>query len=111
MIGFSPTYAAPEQLAPHRFGRPGPATDIYQLGMILVELLTGAPAFRGEGMHDLNLAILEETPEIPRWDGRHELELRGIIQRCLAKKPEERYASVADLIRDLESVKSSPLEG
>jgi Protein kinase domain len=104
VIGFSPAYAAPEQLAPHAFGRPGQATDIYQLGMLLVELLTGTPAFRGEGMHDLNLAILEGAPAVPSWSGRHERELRGIILRCLAKKPEERYKSVADLIRDLEAV-------
>ena len=106
MIGFSPSYAAPEQIAPHRYGRPGPATDIYQLGMLLCELLTGAPVFRGEGMHDLNTAILEGTPVIPRWNGRHGDELEKIILRCLAKKPEDRYASVADLIRDLESVQT-----
>jgi hypothetical protein len=107
MIGFSPAYAAPEQIAPHRFGRPGPATDIYQLGMLLCEMLTGAPAFRGEGLHDLNTAILEDTPVFPRWNGRHENELGKIILRCLAKKPEDRYASVADMIRDLESIQVS----
>jgi hypothetical protein len=106
VIGFSPAYAAPEQIAPHRYGRPGPATDIYQLGMLLCELLTGLPAFRGEGMHDLNTAILEDIPVIPRWNGRHGDALAAIIQRCLAKKPEDRYASVADLIRDLESVQT-----
>jgi serine/threonine protein kinase len=104
MIGFSPSYAAPEQIAPHRYGRPGPATDIYQLGMLLCEMLTGAPAFRGEGMHDLNTAILENPPVIPSWHGLHEDELRKIILRCLAKKQEERYISVADLIRDIERV-------
>jgi hypothetical protein len=108
LIGFSPAYAAPEQLAPHRFGRPGKATDIYQIGMLLAELLTGAPVFHGEGVHDLNLAILERRPVIPRWEGRHERDLRGIIQRCLEKKPEERYASVADLIRDLVSIQAEP---
>lgn len=108
MIGFSPAYAAPEQIAPHRYGRPGPATDIYQLGMLLCDMLTGAPAFRGEGMHDLNTSILEDTPVIPRWNGRHGNEVEKIILRCLAKKPEDRYASVADLIRDLESVQIPP---
>jgi hypothetical protein len=108
MIGFSPSYAAPEQIAPHRYGRPGPAIDIYQLGMLLCELLTGAPVFRGEGMHDLNTAILEDIPVIPRWNGRHGDELEKIILRCLAKKPEERYALVADLIRDLESMQTPP---
>ena len=68
-IGFSPSYAAPEQIAPHRYGRPGPATDIYQLGMLLCELLTGTVAFEGEGMHDLNMAILEKTPKIPLMEG------------------------------------------
>lgn len=108
MIGFSPSYAAPEQIAPHRYGRPGPATDIYQLGMVLCELLTGVPAFRGEGMHDMNTAILEDDPVISRWDGRHRSELERIIRRCLAKKPEDRYASVAELIRDLTSVQTLP---
>jgi hypothetical protein len=104
MIGFSPAYAAPEQIAPHRYGRPGPATDIYQLGMLLCEMLTGLPAFSGEGMHDLNTAILEDTPDIHSWKGLHEKELRAIILRCLEKKPEDRYSSVAELIRALESV-------
>jgi eukaryotic-like serine/threonine-protein kinase len=76
--------------------------------MLLCEMLTGAPAFRGEGVHDLNTSILEDTPVIPRWNGRHEDELREIILQCLEKKPERRYASVADLIRDLESVQTSP---
>jgi serine/threonine protein kinase len=76
--------------------------------MLLCELLTGAPAFRGEGMHDLNTAILEETPVIPRGNGRYGDGLRKIILKCLAKKPEDRYASVTDLIRDLESVQTPP---
>jgi hypothetical protein len=109
VIGFSPAYAAPEQIAPHRYGRPGPATDIYQLGMLLAELLTGEPVFRSEGLHDLNTAILEDIPVIPPWNGRHGNELKQIILRCLAKKPEDRYASVIDLIRDLESLIAFPV--
>jgi len=104
VIGFSPSYAAPEQIAPHRYGTPGPATDIYQLGLLLYVMLTGSVAFRSRGMHDLNMAILNENPIIPSWNGGHEPELKEIIFRCLAKKPEDRYASVADLIRDLEAV-------
>ena len=109
VIGFSPAYAAPEQIAPHRYGRPGPATDIYQLGMLLAELLTGEPVFRAEGLHDLNTAILEDIPVIPPWNGRQGDKLKQIILRCLAKKPEDRYASVVDLIRDLESVTGFPV--
>lgn len=108
VIGFSPTYAAPEQIAPHRYGRPGPATDIYQLGMLLCELLTGTVAFGTEGLHDLNMAILNEEPVIPSWKGQHEEALRQIILTCLSKHPEERYGSVDLLIRELEFVQSSP---
>jgi Protein kinase domain len=108
VIGFSPAYAAPEQIAPHRYGRPGPATDIYQLGMLLAELLTGATVFRSEGLHDLNTAILEVIPVIPPCEGCHTNELKQIILRCLAKKPEDRYASVVDLIRDLGPVTGFP---
>jgi serine/threonine protein kinase len=107
VIGFSPAYAAPEQIAPHRYGRPGPSTDIYQSGMLLCELVTGTTAFRGEGMHDLNTAILEDPPAIPLWIGRHRSELERIILRCLAKKPEDRYASVTELIIGLENVQAS----
>ncbi len=107
MIGFSPAYAAPEQIAPHRYGRPGPATDIYQLGMLLAEMLTGSPAFGGEGMHDLNMAILNDPPSIPSWHGTHENGLRKIIMKCLEKRPEDRYDSVAALIRDHESLQLS----
>ena len=107
VIGFSPSYAAREQIAPYRYGRPGPATDIYQLGMLLCELLTGSVAFKAEGMHDLNTAILDGVPAIPSWNGRHEMELRRIILRCLAKRPEERFGSVEELIGDLEAIRFS----
>ena len=105
MIGFSPAYAAPEQIAPQRYGRPGPATDIYQLGMLLYEMLTGAVPFEGEGLHDLNLAILDNPLPLPSWHGTHVGELRAILKKCLEKRPEDRYDSVADLIRDLESIR------
>ncbi|MGD0080168.1 MAG: serine/threonine-protein kinase [Methanoregula sp.] len=105
IIGYSPAYAAPEQIAPRRYGRPGPATDIYQLGMLLYEMLTGSVAFDNRGMHDLNLAILDDPPVLPSWQGTHEKELGKIIMKCLAKRPEERYSSVADLVRDLEAIR------
>ena len=104
MLGFSPSYAAPEQIAPHLFGRPGPATDIYQLGMLLYEMLTGMVAFSGEGLHDLNMAILKEDPVVPGWNGTYEGQLKKIILKCLAKRPEERYPSVDELIRDLVAI-------
>lgn len=105
IIGFSPAYAAPEQIAPHKYGRPGPATDIYQLGMLLAELLTGSALFKGEGLHDLNMAILNDPPVIPAWKGEHKARLREILIKCLSKRPEDRYESVEVLVRDLESIR------
>jgi len=105
VIGYSPAYAAPEQIAPGRYGRPGPATDIYQLGMLLFEMLTGSVAFDGREMHDLNLAILDDPPVLPSLQGTREKELGEIIMKCLAKRPEERYGSVADLVWDLEAIR------
>jgi len=104
MIGFSPSYAAPEQIAPHRYGTPGPATDMYQLGMLLYEMLTGSVAFTAQGMHDLNLAILSDTPAVPLWNGNHVAGIQEIIMKCLAKRPEDRYESVTALIQAIESL-------
>lgn len=84
MIVFLPAYTAPEQIA-----APGTTGSVW--GQISTswaascELLTGAPAFRDNGMHDQNSSILEDTQVISRWNCRHGNELEKIILRCLAK--------------------------
>ncbi|MEN6443971.1 MAG: serine/threonine-protein kinase [Methanoregula sp.] len=104
MIGYSPGYAAPEQVAPQIYGKPGAATDIYQVGVLFTELLTGTNPFAREGIHDTNMAILNDPAGEPSWDGRHVPEIRAIIRKCLARRPEDRYSSAADLLTDLEAV-------
>jgi len=106
VLGYSPVYAAPEQIAPGRFGKPGPATDIYQLGVLLYELLTGVVPFRHEGMHDLSQAILYDAPVVPEFAGPEGKPIRAIILRCLEKKPADRYPSVASLLSDLRSIEN-----
>lgn len=101
VLGYSPVYAAPEQIAPGRFGRPGPATDVYQLGVLLFELLTGSVPFRHEGMHDLSQAILQDAPDVPEFAGPGGKQIRAIILRCLEKNPADRYPSVVLLLADL----------
>jgi hypothetical protein len=104
VIGFSPAYAAPEQVAPKMYGTPGPATDIYQMGVLLYEMLTGTVPFEEEDLHSRNQAVLYDKVPQPSWEGTHKKEIFAIIEKCLKKRPDERYDSVASLIADLERV-------
>jgi hypothetical protein len=104
MIGFSPLYAAPEQISPHMYGKPGPATDIYQMGILFYVMLTGRVPFTNEDMHEMSNAIVHTVPPIPSWNGLYEKKIQSILMKCLEKRPEERYDSAATLLEHLEAV-------
>jgi hypothetical protein len=106
LIGFSLEYAAPEQLAPNLYGEPGPWTDIYQLGVLFYEMLADHMPFRGGGMGEVTHAILHEEPLPLSLAGPDAGLITEIISRCLAKKPQARYESVARLLDDLKRVGS-----
>lgn len=94
----SPHYMAPEQMRA-RADVDGRA-DIYSLGAILFELLTGRPPFDADTIPTLCTMVLSENP--PKLlSVRAELpsELDAVIQRCLAKTPDERYWSISELAR------------
>jgi eukaryotic-like serine/threonine-protein kinase len=92
----SPAYMSPEQL--RNAGSVDHRTDIWSLGVILFELLGGQPAFTGDGLPLLMMAIMQREPlaleslrtDIPPG-------LSEIIRRCLMKDPELRYQSVREL--------------
>jgi serine/threonine protein kinase len=98
----SPPYMAPEQ-AQGRLAAIGPPTDVYALGCILYELLTGKPPFRGRGQLDTLRQVIAEQPIPPRrWRRELSAPLQAIVMKCLEKDPGDRYVTARDLSADLQ---------
>ena len=98
VAGFSLSYAAPEQVSPAEFGRTDIRTDIYQLGALFYELVTGSIPFGGDSIVEVGNAIVREDP-IPPTDYNPAAEaVEKIILTCLAKNPADRYQSATELL-------------
>jgi parallel beta-helix repeat protein len=98
IAGFSLSYAAPEQVSPSEFGRTGERTDIYQLGVVFYELVTGSIPFGGESIVEVGNAILRENPIAPSEYNPDAEAVQKIILKCLEKDPAHRYQSAAELL-------------
>jgi lipoprotein NlpI len=97
----TPSYMAPEQ-AQGLIHQIGPAADIYALGAILYEMLTGRPPFKGTSMMEtLHQVVYEDVVPPSRFQTKVSRDLETICLKCLAKESPRRYATAADLADDL----------
>jgi serine/threonine-protein kinase len=99
----TPNYMSPEQVK----GRPlDGRSDLFSFGVILYEMLTGEKPFVGQNVTTIIYKIVNENPIAPRdLDVTVHPGLSAIVTRALAKSPDDRYQTGADLVRDLESYK------
>jgi serine/threonine protein kinase len=101
----TPAFMAPEQ-ADGGAAAVSPQTDVYGLGAVLYQLLTGMPPFTGKTSFAVLQQVVGQEPESPRRrrpDLDLDVDLELICLNCLRKEPDRRYASAAELADDLDS--------
>src|SRR5215471_9262201 len=97
-------YMSPEQARGHQVDA---RTDIFSLGVVIYELLTGHLPFEGSSIYEIVAAILSdrESPPLSRYSPEVPAELERIVSKALRKNRDERYQTIKDLLLDLQSLK------
>src|SRR5579885_492430 len=101
----TPLYMSPEQVE----GKPlDPRTDIYSFGVTCYHLLTGQPPFRGQTAFEVSLKHVQEEPA-PLQSVRPDLpaELCALVHRMMAKKPDDRYQTARELLKEIARVREA----
>ncbi|MFN0316407.1 MAG: serine/threonine-protein kinase [Burkholderiales bacterium] len=113
LIMGSPKYMSPEQVTG---ARPDQRSDVFSLGVVLYEMLTGTSPFAGETIHAIMYQIIHFAPPLPSQINRKVPEMLDlIVAKALAKKLDERYANAKEMAHDLrlcrDLLPSAPAEG
>jgi hypothetical protein len=98
MTSFTPYYAAPEQI---RNKQKDQRTDIWQIGVILYEMVTGTLPFSGDDLVQIGMNIATKDPAPPGVLNPEAKDLEPIILKCLQKDPAKRYQNVTDLQKEI----------
>ncbi len=107
----TPSYMAPEQVR-GRQDEVGPPTDVYGLGAILYECLTGQPPFRGaSAVETMQLVVSHDPLSISRWRSQVPADLEAICFRCLEKQASRRFATAGALCAGPDGVPGRPAGG
>lgn len=101
----TPAYMAPERIDSQTFGDICPATDLYSVGVILYELLSDGPPFKGT-ITEIFTGHLTKSPDLNRLRPDVPPALLSVLEKSLKKQPKERYANAGEMARDIEAVKN-----
>jgi Tol biopolymer transport system component len=104
MILGSAAYMSPEQAKGHPVDT---RADIWAFGVVLLEMITGEPTFKGETVSELLAAVLRDTPDLDRLPQAIPRNIRRLIDRCLRKDPRERLRHIGDARIELQELQET----